>query len=53
MIKLLIYGSGEIYQIFKRIINWENVQLRAFVDSWKFCGKIEGVDVISPYNMIR
>lgn len=52
MIKLLIYGSGEIYQIFKRIINWENVQLRAFVDSWKFCGKIEGVDVISPYNIV-
>jgi|GluameStandDraft_1065615.scaffolds.fasta_scaffold28925_1 hypothetical protein len=51
MIKLLIYGSGEIYQILKRIIIWENVRLEAFVDSWKFGSKIGGVDVISPHSI--
>ncbi len=28
------------------------MQLRAFVDSWKFGDKIEGVGVISPYNIV-
>lgn len=39
MIKLLIYGIGETYQKLRRIIKWENVQLLAFVDSYKFRDK--------------
>ena len=40
MIKLLIYGIGETYQKLRRIIKWENVQLLAFVDSYKFRDKL-------------
>ncbi len=53
MIKLLIYGIGETYQKLRRIIKWENVQLLAFVDSYKFRDKTwGGGKVIPPDNIV-
>ena len=43
MIKLLIYGTGDIYQKHKRIIDWKNVRLEAFIDSWNFGYRFEEI----------
>ena len=52
MIKLLIYGTGDIYQKHKRIIDWKNVRLEAFIDSWNFGYRFEEIEVISPQSIV-
>ena len=52
MIKLLIYGRGTEYKKIKRLIDWKNVVLEAFVDSYVLGNEIEytdeGVKIIHP-----
>lgn len=54
MIKLLVYGRGETYQILKRMINWENVQLEAFIDSYAPENECKQGDIkIIPLSKIK
>lgn len=44
MIRLLIYGKGDIYHTIKKLIDWERVSRVAFVDSYASENRTESID---------
>jgi hypothetical protein len=44
VIRLLIYGKGDIYHTIKKLIDWERVSRVAFVDSYASENRTESID---------
>lgn len=50
---LLIYGTGNVYAQLKRIINWKEVQVKAFLETDAKKNSFEGVPLFTPEKYLE
>lgn len=48
MIELLIYGTGNVYKELKKVLNWKQIQIKAFLETSKHRDSFEGFPLYTP-----